>query len=266
MKKNSQNPLSQLGIFRIIPIIAGLITIIGLIITTWDRIAQLVSFDGGLIYYINLIICIGFIIMWFYNENHKEGIKHFNIPWIAFWAVLGLFYGLLIFKKNTLTLELFLNNASNIFIFFLYLLLNFPKGVDYSGKEIYVNSFASAVIVMLGIMLFTLLFPNDYGRIFSGFFAFTAYSFLGSRLESYFPKNYILLTLIFFYAAVQILWIFVDENHEVLKKETIYFLAFIGKLFFGAVITFKYKTITNKSLNYYKIKAKFEREEQKIVD
>ena len=251
------------SIIRMITTIGALITIISFI---GGGILDSFSFNDKGIFYLNLGVCIIFIFLWFYVENHKneKNIEYFSYCWLAFLVTVGSFYIIKIFGKSTFGLsseiqdiaELFFNNINTIFIFLMYIFLLFPKGVDYEGKSIYAPFIISVIIIFMLVIFITFVFPKDYGRLFSGLFAFIGYCFLGSRLESYFPNEYLKPTLIFSYAAVQIFWIFEGEANEysILDENILYMLTLIGKICFGLIITFWYEKICEMSYDYYEIK------------
>ena len=214
-----------------------IVIIISLIITCLLMIFTLESLQV-----LNFIVSLTMIVWWFKKKYHTfaNRIRRFTPYWIAYWSSHALYYAYCIsFGDDTNKyLELLLFNLNTAFIFVIYMLLH-PSIRNIKEWELIIDlSFIVSMVALITISHFSefLLVETE---VVSGFIAFLCLCFLGNRLNAYFPKNYIPV-IIFIYGVVQVLGNLQQVMNIPFAKESIFFIALIGKSYIGYLITSRY--------------------------
>jgi hypothetical protein len=179
------------------------------------------------------------------------------LMWIGF--VLYYIYRILI-TGGTLQprLDIVLNNANTACLLLAYVGLAYPKNTDYKERpKVFQRFLLWTIGAFVLLALVTYLAPEGEGvfiaKLLSGCYAGLAFCFLAARLESLLPQQYAIISFIFMYAFVQVLWSF-EGVQGALPISIVFALAFLGKTALGLLVLHNYSQIAERSIKYFEVK------------
>ena len=213
------------------------------------------------LYAINLGTALIFAIAWYGGGYLKRELKYFSLMWWLWWIGLVLFYSSrMIFSGGSLQppLDVILNNANTACLLLAYVGLAYPKNTDYRDRPKLFQRFAVWVfIIFVFLALVTSLAPGDEGifiaKLLSGCYAGLAFCFLAARLESLMQEQYAIISLVFLYSFVQVLWSF-EGVQGVLSGTLVFALAFLGKVSLGILVLVNYAQFAERAPKYFEVK------------
>jgi hypothetical protein len=213
------------------------------------------------LYAVNLSTAVVFVIAWCTGGYLARELKYFSRMWLLWWVGLVLFYlSRIIFTGGSLLprLDVILNNANTAFLFLAYVGLAYPKNTDYNNRPKVFQRLAAWVVAAFFVLALVTSFAPDGEGIFiakllSGCYAGLAFCFLAARLESLIPQQYAIISLVFLYSFVQVLWSF-ESVQGVLSGTVVFALAFLGKVSLGVLVLINHAQIADRAAKYFEVK------------
>ncbi|HTG33257.1 MAG TPA: hypothetical protein VLB76_10020 [Thermoanaerobaculia bacterium] len=216
---------------------------------------------GEVLYAVNLSAAVIFVVAWWTGGYLARELKYFSRMWLLWWIGLVLFYlSRIIITGGSLQprLDVILNNANTAFLFLAYVGLAYPKNTDYNNRPKVFQRLAAWVVAAFFVLALVTSFAPDGEGIFiakllSGCYAGLVFCFLAARLESLIPQQYAIISLVFLYSFVQVLWSF-EGVQGVLSGTVVFALAFLGKVSLGILVLVNHAQIADRASKYFEVK------------